>query len=53
MNMPNTRILAIDDDRDLRDLLQQYLAREHFDVHYAEDDAAMDGQLQTHTFEKH
>jgi len=45
MYTPNNRILVIDDDKDLRDLLQQYLSRECFDVDCADGGAEMDIQL--------
>jgi two-component system phosphate regulon response regulator OmpR len=40
-----TRILVVDDDRDLRDLLIGYLEREGFEVCGAEDGRAMDAVL--------
>ncbi|NCA69548.1 MAG: response regulator [Sphingobacteriia bacterium] len=43
-DMP-TRILVVDDDSDLRDLLSDYLQREGFDVGAAEDGVAMDAWL--------
>ena len=42
MSECQTRILVVDDDPDLRDLLTSYLAREGFAVSGAEDGRAMD-----------
>jgi len=51
MNSPQSRILVIDDDKDLRDLLQQYLSRECFDVLCAASGNEMDSHLASHTFD--
>lgn len=51
MNPQNTRILVTDDDKDLRDLLQQYLTKECFDVHCADGGTEMDRRLQAHTYD--
>jgi DNA-binding response OmpR family regulator len=45
MSDDSTRILVVDDDPDLRELLIGYLAREGFTVSGAEDGRAMDGAL--------
>jgi len=45
MSESQTRILVVDDDPDLRDLLTGYLAREGFAVAGAEDGRAMDAVL--------
>jgi two-component system phosphate regulon response regulator OmpR len=45
MSESQTRILVVDDDPDLRDLLTSYLAREGFAVSGAEDGRAMDAVL--------
>ena len=45
MSESQTRILVVDDDPDLRDLLTSYLAREGFAVAGAEDGRAMDAVL--------
>jgi DNA-binding response OmpR family regulator len=45
MSECQTRILVVDDDPDLRDLLTSYLAREGFAVAGAEDGRAMDAAL--------
>jgi two-component system phosphate regulon response regulator OmpR len=41
----STRILVVDDDLDLRDLLSAYLSREGFEVTGAEDGRAMDAAM--------
>lgn len=45
MSECQTRILVVDDDPDLRDLLTSYLVREGFAVYGAEDGRAMDAVL--------
>ena len=47
----HNRILIIDDDADLRDLLHQYLTREGYQVDCAMDAATMDTLLATHSFD--
>ncbi len=42
---PKTRILVVDDDLRLRDLLQRYLTEQGFAVHTVSDAAGMDKQL--------
>ncbi len=42
---PSTRILVVDDDRRLRDLLHQYLSAQGFSVQAASDASAMDRAL--------
>jgi two-component system phosphate regulon response regulator OmpR len=44
-----TRILVVDDDADLRDLLTDYLRREGYEVAGVEDGAAMDSWLAEHS----
>lgn len=46
MHAIQTSILIVDDDNDLRDLLQQYLTQENFNVYCAASGAEMDRQLQ-------
>jgi len=45
MTEPNTRILVVDDDLRLRDLLQRYLSEQGFSVHTVSDAAGMDKLL--------
>lgn len=45
MSDPKTRILVVDDDLRLRDLLQRYLTEQGFAVHTVSDAAGMDKQL--------
>ncbi len=45
MNEPKTRILVVDDDLRLRDLLQRYLTEQGFAVHTVSDAPGMDKQL--------
>jgi len=42
MTIANTRILVVDDDLRLRDLLNRYLSEQGFSVHIAQDAVAMD-----------
>ena len=42
---PKTKILVVDDDLRLRDLLQRYLAEQGFAVHTVSDAAGMDKAL--------
>jgi two-component system, OmpR family, phosphate regulon response regulator OmpR len=51
MKPTNPRILVVDDDKGLRDLLQQYLNRESFNVHCADGDMEMDNLLIAQTFD--
>src|SRR2546429_4018748 len=45
MTEPKTRILVVDDDLRLRDLLQRYLTEQGFGVHTVPDAAGMDKLL--------
>src|SRR3974390_1993189 len=45
MTEPKTRILVVDDDLRLRDLLQRYLSEQGFTVHTVSDAAGMDKHL--------
>ena len=49
MTQKNPRILVIDDDPDLHELLGRYLSAQGFDVTGVEDGAAMDRFLSTHS----
>ncbi len=46
MNAPRQKILVVDDDLRLRDLLKRYLAEQGFSVDTVPDPAAMDRQMQ-------
>jgi len=48
MNMQQQRLLVVDDEPKLRDLLKKYLAQEGFIVEAVEDGAAMDRYLAEH-----
>lgn len=50
MSTQNASILVVDDDRDLRELLHQYLSRENFDVFCASGAEEMNAQLQAQSF---
>lgn len=41
MNMPSVRIVIVDDDPEIRDLVREYLANEGFDIREARDGEAM------------
>ena len=41
MNMPSVRIVIVDDDPEIRDLVREYLANEGFDIGEARDGEAM------------
>jgi two-component system, OmpR family, phosphate regulon response regulator OmpR len=51
MNDPKTKILVIDDDLRLRDLLQRYLAEQGFSVHTVSDAQGMDKLLARERFD--
>jgi two-component system phosphate regulon response regulator OmpR len=51
MTTANTRILVVDDDLRLRDLLNRYLSEQGFSVHVAQDAAAMDKLLARERFD--
>jgi len=51
MTTAKTRILVVDDDLRLRDLLKRYLSEQGFDVHLAQDAAAMDKLLGRERFD--
>ena len=51
MNSAKTRILVVDDDLRLRDLLNRYLSGQGFTVHVAQDAAAMDKLLARERFD--
>ena len=49
--MTERKILVVDDDQRLRDLLQRYLTEQGFVVRSAENGAAMDKQLTREAFD--
>ena len=49
MDAEISKILVVDDDADLRDLLNRYLSEQGFDVTGVEDGAAMDTFLAEHS----
>jgi two-component system phosphate regulon response regulator OmpR len=51
MNDPKTKILVVDDDLRLRDLLQRYLAEQGFSVHTVSEAAGMDKLLGRERFD--
>jgi len=51
MAAAKTRILVVDDDLRLRDLLKRYLSEQGFAVHAAQDAAAMDKLLARERFD--
>jgi two-component system phosphate regulon response regulator OmpR len=51
MTTAKTRILVVDDDLRLRDLLNRYLSEQGFSVHVAQDAAAMDKLLARERFD--
>jgi two-component system phosphate regulon response regulator OmpR len=51
MTEPKTRILVVDDDLRLRDLLQRYLSEQGFAVHTVSDAASMDKLLSRERFD--
>ena len=51
MTTAKTRILVVDDDLRLRDLLNRYLSEQAFSVHVAQDAAAMDKLLARERFD--
>lgn len=51
MSTPKTRVLVVDDDLRLRDLLRRYLSEQDFSVHVAQDAAAMDKLLARERFD--
>jgi two-component system, OmpR family, phosphate regulon response regulator OmpR len=51
MAEPKTRILVVDDDLRLRDLLQRYLTEQGFTVHTVSDAAGMDKMMSRERFE--
>jgi two-component system phosphate regulon response regulator OmpR len=51
MTEPKTRILVVDDDLRLRDLLQRYLTEQGFTVHTVSDAAGMDKMMSRERFD--
>jgi two-component system, OmpR family, phosphate regulon response regulator OmpR len=51
MTEPKTRVLVVDDDLRLRDLLQRYLAEQGFTVHTVSDAAGMDKIMSRERFD--
>jgi len=51
MTSAKTRILVVDDDLRLRDLLHRYLSEQGFSVHVAADAASMDKLLARERFD--